>query len=108
LRDLRLEAADDEVQDAAANGVASVTLLWLNAVGDGPLLRGFRSQWEADLEPWRRRVGAAVESAIDRVYPVLVEQNRIDEIFRYRPVTGWAEALGAGVAAPGREVPSHG
>ena len=103
--------------------MASVTLLWLDAVGDGPTLRACRAIWQGSGKPpgeareeaaavaWRRRVGAAVETAIDRVYPLLVEKNRIDELFRYRPVDGWAESLGKApgrAAAAGLEVPLHG
>ncbi len=115
LREPPLGAAGDAAAaaagDAASNGVASVTLLWLNAVGDGPLLSAFREFWAAPGNaPWQRRIGATVESAIAGVYPLLVEPTRIDELFRYRPVDGWAESLDktAGVAAPGREVPLHG
>jgi len=86
--------------DSAANGVASVSLLWLHAVGDDPLLRAVRDHWAGPggkpEELWRSRLLAAVELAIDRVYPLLVERQRIDELFLYRPVHGWAESLGEG------------
>ena len=84
--------------DAAANGVASVSLLWLHAVGEDLLLRAFRDHWAGPggkpEELWRSRLLAAVELAIDRVYPLLVERQRIDELFLYHPVHGWAESLG--------------
>ena len=101
--------------DAAVNGLASVALLWLYAVGDGPWLRAFRRHWsephEGAAPPAWRDPRPALEVAIDRVYPLLVEQRRIDELFRYRPVDGWAESLradGARGAARPQEVPAHG
>ncbi len=104
-----------ETGDAAANGVASVTLLWLDAVGDGPLLRGFRDHWTAPeaeaVGPRRRELLAAIELGVDRVYPLLAERAQLDELFRYRPVDGWAESFsedaGRAAARP-REVPAHG
>ena len=103
LREPRL----DEAGDAAANGVASVTLLWLDAVGEGPLLDGFRAHGTGGDAGglWRRRVADPVELAIEEVYPLLVEQERIDELFRYRPLAGWAGSLGESGRA--LQVPTH-
>jgi hypothetical protein len=102
-----------EAGDAAANGVASVTLLWLDAVGDGPLLREFR-RYRVAADPgglWDSQILAAVELAIEQVYPLLVEPCRIDELFRWRAVDGWPESLrdsaGSG-AERSTGVPAHG
>ena len=84
-----------------------------NAVGDGPLLRAFRGHRVA-ADPgglWQSQVLAAVELAIDRVYPLLVEHGRIDELFRYLPVDRWVESLGENAGsrtAWPMELPAHG
>ena len=48
---------------------------------------------------------------MDRIYPLLAEQRRIDELFHYRPVDGWERSLrepaGPGETRP-EEVPVHG
>ena len=60
---------------------------------------------------WRRRLLATIETGIGRVYALLVERGRIDELFRYRRVEGWMESLdeddGRGITRP-EEVPVHG
>ena len=101
--------------DSAANGIASVGLLWLCAVGEGPSferLRDFRPGPEACSEElWRCHVSEPLGVAVDRVYPLLVEPERIEELFRYRPVDGWASSLAEEAAAQAQgelEVPVHG
>ena len=101
--------------DSAANGIASVGLLWLCSVGEGPSfdrLREFRPGPEVGSEElWRRHVAEPLGVAVDRVYPLLVEPERIEELFRYRPVEGWASSLAEEAAAAAereQEVPVHG
>jgi hypothetical protein len=104
-----------EAGDAAANGIASAGLLWLTAVGDTRALgrlRGFRPAAGAGGEElWRRYVSGPLGLAVDRVYPLLEKPERIGELFRYRPVEGWASSLAEEPAAGAErelEVPLHG
>lgn len=87
-----------DTQDAAANGVASATVLWRDTVGDETVLRRFvgyrREAAVAGINGYSRLVADAVDLAQREIYPLLHREMRLGEIFRYRPVSRWVETLG--------------
>ena len=76
--------------ESVANGVASVTLLWRDAVGDDAVLRGLLAHRPAPetaaAELWQRLVVEPSERALRDTYPRLRDAGTLGALFRYRPL----------------------
>jgi hypothetical protein len=76
-------------RDGFVNGVSSSVLIWRDSTSDDPSLRVFQnyqpdSSDETLVERWDRLVHRPCVEALECMYPVLKEHQRLDEVFHYR------------------------
>ena len=72
------------------NGVVSSLVMRFDTTPDDPLIAAFREHRPAGLRTralWVERVSRAVDQAVFQVHPVLKEQQRLEEVFRYQDLT---------------------
>lgn len=76
-------------RDAFVNGVSSSVLIWRDSTSDDPSLRTFLNYQpdfsdETLVERWERLVHRPCVEALESMYPLLKEHQRLDEVFHYR------------------------
>jgi hypothetical protein len=81
---------EDLLRDAAfANGVISSLIMRYDITPYDPTLAAYRRHRPSHansktIDLWERLVAAPVEKALTEYYPVLKQQHRLEEVFRYQ------------------------
>ncbi|MEJ2081712.1 MAG: hypothetical protein P8Y94_05935 [Acidobacteriota bacterium] len=97
-----LEEHGDELwEDRAAfqNGVQSSVIMRFDTSPDDPFVEPFRDFQPPEsktrlVEQWKKLIRMPIDDGLDRVYPVLRDNQKLDEIFRCQPL----DTLVAGLA----------
>jgi len=89
-----LKRQGDQLADREAfvNGVISSLMIWRDSTGDDTCLKAIldyqsESSDKTAAERWERMVRHPCLEALEYVYPVLKEHQRLDEVFQYRDLS---------------------
>lgn len=95
------EHGDELWEDRSAfqNGVQSSVIMRFDTSPDDPYVEPFRDFQPPEskvrlVEQWKQLIEVPIEAGLDRLYPVLKERMRLDEIFRCQPLDTLVAGLG--------------
>ena len=82
------QAGEGEEEQAFAHGVATALVARRHTRPDDPAVGAFLDHRPAAGGAWEERVATPCRAVLDRVYPRLLAERRLDELARYAPLAG--------------------